>query len=118
MALSSSPGVTACLLNLLHALETVLGDSKPSDNGTIDMPSWRSWTACANFVGFRYHLMLPGVTSTLAKCKTCGKTIRKVGKKISVASTYNTSTVLGSSHCSPSSEPVVNFINHKAAETD
>ncbi len=82
---------------LLHALETVLGDTANLlAMARIDVTSWRSWTACATSVGSRYRLMLPVVTLTLAKCKTSEKQSEKMSReKMSVASTCKTIPVLG-----------------------
>ncbi len=77
-ALSSSSRVTVSW-NLLHALETVLGDTANLlATAHIDGPSRRSWTACATSVGSRYRLMLPIVTVTQAKCKTVRKDEKNV----------------------------------------
>lgn len=41
------------------------------------VPSWRSWTACAVWIGCRYGFMLPTVTRALTKIKTRGKSVRR-----------------------------------------
>ncbi len=86
----------------------------------IDVPSWRSWTACATSVVSRYRLMLPVVTLTLAKCKTSEKQSEKTNGEFFFQWPPAGTPFLfwGSSHCCLSSAPVVNFINTKAAETD
>ena len=43
----------------------------------MDVPSWRSWTTCATWMGCRYHLILPVVTRALAKCKTREKSVKQ-----------------------------------------
>lgn len=64
MALPSSPRVTSCLLESPPCCDTA------NLLAHIDMLSRRIWTTCTTSVGFRYNLMLPAVTLTLAKCKT------------------------------------------------
>jgi len=63
--------------------------------------------------------MLPAVTLTLAKCKTSEKQSEKMSReKCQWLPPAKPFLFWGLSHCCPSSAPVVNFINTKAAETD
>ena len=82
-SLSSSPCVKASLWvrvrYLLHALETVLGDTvNLLVTGLMDVPSWRNCTTCASWLGCKYRLMLPVLTRTLAGHKTREQSVRKV----------------------------------------
>lgn len=66
---------------LLHALETVLGDTANLlVTAHIDVPSLRSWTTCSTWLGWRYHL-LPIVTGTLAKHRTRKEAVRSDKEK-------------------------------------
>lgn len=81
MALSSSPGVTACILESLESMQEEKKDTQKTEKRLvmphIDVPSLRRWTICATSVGSRHYLVLPAVPLSLDKCKTSEKPVRK-----------------------------------------
>ncbi len=116
-----SPRVTACLLESPPCSWDCAGrHSKPSGNGTYWCAILADLDCYATSVGSRYRLMLPVVTLTLAKCKTSERQSEKMSweKKCQWPPSVKPFLFWGSSHCCPSSAPVVNFMNTKAAETD
>ena len=87
-----SPGIFSTLLRLCWETQQMCLLAK----ACMDVPSWRSWTTCATWMGCRYCLILALVTRAQAKCKTIEKSVRKDMKgKWSVASTCKTISFLG-----------------------
>ena len=81
-AMSSSPCVTAGLL--------VSPPCSWDCTGRHSKSSWRSWTTRAIWLGFRYRLMLPVVTRTLAEHKTKEELVRKDKERAAVSGQYCT----------------------------
>ena len=93
----------------------MLGDtSNLLATARVDVPSWRSWTIWATSAGLRNRLMLPVVIMTLAKANTSGKPVKEI-KREKWPPHAKPVLFWGSSHCCPSSAPVVNSINTNAS---